>query len=90
MLGFCSCPHAPRHDKLGKIIWLSGPPCAGKSTTAQFLAKKCGYVYYEADSIINLSNPFFDINAENTFNALMQAKPLRVCDIPAYKGQGTY
>ena len=34
---------------LGKIIWLSGAPGMGKSTTAQILGRLHGYVYYEAD-----------------------------------------
>ena len=34
-------------NKPGKIIWFSGPPGAGKSTTAQLMGRKHGYVYYE-------------------------------------------
>ena len=32
-------------DKLGKIVWFSGPPGAGKSTTAQLMGRKNGYIY---------------------------------------------
>ena len=55
-----------------------GPSLAGKSTTAQMLAKKNGYVYYEADGITMFCNPFPDLKAENLFDALMQSKPLKV------------
>ena len=33
----------------GRIIWVTGAPGMGKSTTAQILARNHGFVYYEAD-----------------------------------------
>merc|ERR1719242_1750421 len=46
-------PEIPR-----KIIWLSGPPGAGKSTSGQILGRDHGYVYYEADCFGMFANPF--------------------------------
>jgi len=73
-----SCPHiTPRPDAPGKIIWLSGPPGAGKSTTAKMLAKKCGYVYYEADCTMGMMNPFLKLNADDEFESMLEARPLK-------------
>ena len=33
----------------GRMIWMTGAPGMGKSTTAQILARNHGFVYYEAD-----------------------------------------
>ena len=74
-----SCPHiTPRPERQGKIIWLSGPPGSGKSTTCQLMAKNNGYNYYEADAILQLTNPFVDICADNPTMAAFAGKPLRV------------
>ena len=74
-----SCPHiTPQPKKQGKIIWLSGPPGSGKSTTCQLMAKHNGYNYYEADAILQLTNPFVDISADNPTMAAFAGKPLRV------------
>ena len=74
-----SCPHiSPHPEKNGPIYWLSGPPGSGKSTTCQMMAKERGYVYYEADCIANLINPFTDINAENPSIAGFKSQPLKV------------
>ena len=73
-----SCPQVKEDpSKPGKLIWVVGVSCAGKSTVAQMLAEKNGYVYYEADCITMLCNPFPDLNADNLYHALMNSKPLK-------------
>ena len=57
---------------------LSGPPGAGKSTTAAQMAKNEGYIYYEADCFFMYVNPFIDPNAEEASLALAVQKPLKV------------
>merc|ERR1719464_336123 len=39
-------PYTIQPDVPGKIIWFSGAPGMGKSTTAQILARENGFVYY--------------------------------------------
>ena len=53
-----SCPYKIQPENQGKLVWLSGPPGVGKSTTGQLLAKKANYVYYEVGCLINHLNPF--------------------------------
>ena len=65
-------------ENQGKLVWLSGPPGAGKSTTGQMLAKEAGYVYFEADCTMNCLNPFVPLDAENATMAAFQQKPLKV------------
>ena len=50
---------------LGRIIWLTGAPGMGKSTSAQILARNHGYVYYEADCFAILKNPYIPLEVEN-------------------------
>ena len=69
----------PQPGKLGKLLWFSGPPGAGKSTTAQLLARNNGYIYYEADCMSIFVNPFVDVNAPEPSIAQMNQKPLKVC-----------
>ena len=52
-------------DNQGKLIWLSGAPGLGKSTSGLLLAKKKEYVYYEADCFMNHMNPFVSKDAED-------------------------
>ena len=42
------------------------------------MARENNYIYYEADCMLQLINPFMDIHAENPFLAAMQSKPLKV------------
>jgi len=73
-----SCPHIkPQPGKAGKILWLSGPPGAGKSTTCQLLARNQGFSYYEADCTGALTNPFTDIHVDNPSLASFEGKPLK-------------
>ena len=65
--------------KPGKLLWFSGPPGAGKSITAQLLARNNGYIYYEADCMSIFVNPFVDVNAPEPSIAQMNQKPLKVC-----------
>ena len=65
-------------DKLGKIIWFSGPPGAGKSTTAQLMGRKHGYVYYEGDCYSTMTNPFIDLNVDIPTMAQNSQTPLKV------------
>jgi len=73
--GVSACP-----EKKGKIYWLSGPPGAGKSTTCQLMARNKGFIYYEGDSIMQLLNPFVDVNAADPTKAAFRTKPLK--DVP--------
>merc|ERR1719328_53535 len=58
----------PSHYKIqpenqGKLIWISGPPGTGKSTTGLMLSKTAGYVYYEADCFMMNVNPYIPADA---------------------------
>ena len=67
--------------KLGKIIWFSGPPGAGKTTTAQLMGRKHGHVYYEGDCYNSIMNPFVDPNVDDPSMAQSEQRPLKVYHI---------
>ena len=64
-------------ENQGKLVWLSGPPGAGKSTTGALMGKDAGYVYFEADCTMNGQNPFVSLDAENPTAAAFKQKLLK-------------
>ena len=73
-----SCQYKIQPENQGKLVWLSGPPGAGKSTTGLLMGKEAGYVYLEADCTMNCLNPFVPLDAENATLAAFQQSPLKV------------
>ena len=65
-------------DNQGKVLWLSGPPGAGKSTTAQYLAREKGWVYYEADCYFSSLDPFVPLDVPEPTMAHMKQQPIKV------------
>ena len=65
-------------ENQGKILWLSGPPGAGKSTTAQYLAREKGWVYYEADCYSQGVDPFIALDVAEPSLAQLRQKALKV------------
>ena len=49
----------------------------GKSTSAQILARKFGYVYYEADCFGALKNPFVPLDVEDPSMVSMAQKAVK-------------
>ena len=60
----------------GNLIWLSGAPGMGKSTSAQLLAREKGYVYYEADTFRRMVNPFIPLHIDNPSMGITRQKKL--------------
>ena len=52
-------------ERQGRLIWITGPPGLGKSTSAQLLSREHGYVYYEGDCFFGLRNPYIPADVEN-------------------------
>ena len=73
-----SCPYKIQPENQGRLVWLSGPPGAGKSTTGQLMSKEAEYVYLEADCTMNNLNPFVPPDVENPTIAAFQQKALKV------------
>ena len=73
-----SCPYKIQPENQGKLVWLSGPPGAGKSTTGQLMSKKAGFVYLEADCTMNNLNPFVPPDVDNPTLAAFKQKALKV------------
>ena len=63
-------------------MFLSGPPGAGKSTSAQLLGRNHGYVYFDADCFYIFTNPFVNPEAEGSIQgAIGTQRPLKVLTI---------
>ena len=73
-----SCPYKIQPENQGKLVWLSGPPGAGKSTTGQLMSRKTGFVYFEADCTMHSLNPFVPQDVESPSLAGFQQKALKV------------
>ena len=52
-------------ERQGKLIWLTGAPGLGKSTTAQLLSKDHCFVFYETDCFFGLRNPYIPTGTDN-------------------------
>merc|ERR1719309_127103 len=70
-------PYKIQPEYQGKLLWLTGPPGLGKSTSAQLLGRNHGYVYYEADCFGSCRNPYISPNVENPSMAQISQKPLK-------------
>ena len=73
-----SCPYEIRPENQGKLVWLSGPPGAGKSTTGQLMGRHAGWRYYEADCSMYGLNPFVPLSFDNPTLGAFQQPVLKV------------
>ena len=72
-------PYKIQPEYQGKFLWLSGHPGAGKSTTAQFLGRNLGYVYYEGDCFLSHCNPYIPCDEKlNSSKQQMHQAALKV------------
>ena len=72
-----TCPTAPlQSGPPGLLLWLTGAPGSGKSTTAQLLARNHGWVYYDVDCFGDLRNPFIHPDTSNPTMATARQRPL--------------
>merc|ERR1719414_990516 len=63
-------------SKRSKIVFISGIPGAGKTTSAFKLAQS-GYVYYEGDCFMHLLNPYIPLDVEDPTNQYVMQAPLK-------------
>ena len=62
----------------GKLLWVTGAPGSGKTTSSFMLAKKAGFVYFEADCYMLHANPYVPLDVENPGSAFFKQPPLKV------------
>ena len=58
-------PYKVQPENQGKLVWISGAPGLGKSTSAMLLARKAGFVYFEADAFMLHLNPYVPTDSED-------------------------
>jgi len=69
-------PYILQPENLGKFVFISGPPGAGKSSVAAWMAVNAGYVYYEGDGFMFGLNPYTPANASEPSLATHNQHPL--------------
>lgn len=67
-------------EKKGKLLFISGAPGLGKSTSGLILSRTNDYVYYEADCYGMHVNPYLPPDVEEPTLAVSKQKPL--CGVP--------
>ena len=60
----------------GRLLWVTGVPGSGNSTTGLFLSRMSGYVYYETDAFGSLSNPYIPPYLDEPSLATTKQTPL--------------
>lgn len=61
-----------RPEYQGRLLFITGAPGLGKSTTAQLLSKKEGYVYYEGDCFCFILNPYIPSDVKEPSLAMLK------------------
>ena len=71
--------HKIQPENQGKLLFISGAPGVGKSTTGFLLSKNHGYVYYEGDCFWMNANPYISptADASNLTDTMMKQKHLK-------------
>ena len=72
-----SCPYRLQPENQGRLVWFTGPPGLGKSTTAQLLARNSDYVYYEADCFFSCRNPYIPVDVPEPSMEQINQRPLK-------------
>lgn len=70
-------PYKLQPDNQGRLLWFSGPPGLGKSTSAQLLAREHGFVYYEADCFNSCKNPYIPVDTPDPTMAQLNQRSLK-------------
>merc|ERR1712215_410354 len=70
-------PYKIQPGKLGKLLWITGAPGLGKSTSAQLICRNAGYVYYEADCFSQCRNLYIPPDVDNPSMAQVTQRPLK-------------
>jgi len=70
-------PYKIQPEKQGRLLWFTGPPGLGKSTTAQLFAREHDYVYYEADCFASIKNPYVPLDVDDPTMATMRQRGLK-------------
>merc|ERR1711953_673097 len=60
----------------GRLVFITGPPGSGKSTSAQLLAREKGFVYYEVDCFWFVKNPYVPIDVAEPTMAMESQRDL--------------